>query len=187
MSTLTKRKSMKNSSKSKSRKTISKSRKTISKSRKTKKQSGGKKYKPMMCSQAIVGIARGECMEKHCTGSKQHKDNMKKLLQLNYQHDSIVAKKCNLRIDSTGVYAVTDEDFKCNREQRKGKLFETILKLEDETSTHKCEEKHCAKEEKIGDDCMDLGEEQCRIKYKDMIENIQKTKKKKILPLDKCI
>ena len=80
----------------------------------------------------------------------------------------------------------TDKDYKCNNEQRKGKLFKSILKLEDETSTTKCEEKNCAKVNYM-DDCIDLGEEQCRIKYKDLIENIEKTKKKKILPLSDCM
>jgi hypothetical protein len=178
MTTLTKRKT--NSQK------ISKS-KFKSKSRKTKNQKGGKKYEPMLCSQSIVGIPRGECMEKYCTGSQKYKDNMKKLSKLNYLQDANVAKKCNLKFDETGVFAVTDEDYKCNSEQRKGKLFETILKLEKETATRKCEEKYCTKEDKMGDDCMDLGEEQCRIKYKDLIENIEKTKKKKILPLADCM
>jgi DNA-binding beta-propeller fold protein YncE len=153
----------------------------------TNKQSGGKKYKIMQCSQVIVGIPRSECLTKHCTGTKKFKNNMKKLSKLNYQHDKFVAKTCNLKFDKTGVFAETEEDYKCNSEQRKGKLFETILKLEKETSYRKCEEKHCAKEDKMDIDCMDLGEEQCRIKYKDLIENIEKTKKKKILPLADCM
>jgi hypothetical protein len=168
---------------------VSTKRKTISKSksRKTKIQSGGKKYEIMQCSQAIVGVPRMECMKKHCTGSKKYKDDVKKLSKLNYQFDKFVGKQCNLKFDKYGVYPETDEDYKCNSAQRKGKLFKSILKLEEETSTRKCEEKNCTKEDKMGDDCMDLGEEQCRIKYKDLIENIEKKKKKKILPLADCL
>jgi hypothetical protein len=169
----------------KSRKSSFKS-KTNTKSRKSKNQKGGKKYEIMQCSQEIVNLPRMDCLKKNCTGTKKYKDNVKKLSKLNYQHDKFVAKTCNLKFNKSGVYVETDEDYKCNREQRKGKLFESILKLEDETSTSKCEEKHCAKVNYM-DDCIDLGEEQCRIKYKDLIENIEKTKKKKILPLSDCM
>ena len=174
---------------SKKRKNVSKSKKSkkSKKSIKTKSQSGGKKYKPMLCSQSIVNLPRMDCLEKHCTGTKKYKDDIKKLAKLNYQHDAFVAKKCNLKFDKSGVYADTEEEYKCNSDQRKGKLFETILKLEKETATRKCEEKHCANEDKNSVDCMDLGEEKCREKYKDLIENMEKTKNKKILPLEKCL
>jgi hypothetical protein len=66
-------------------------------------------------------------------------------------------------------------------------LFEKILKLEEQISTRDCDKKNCKKEGLIADDCIDLGEEQCRIKYKDLIETMQKTKGKKILPLADCM
>ena len=54
---------------SKKRINVSKSKKS-KKSIKTKSQSGGKKYKPMLCSQSIVNLPRMDCLEKHCTGTK---------------------------------------------------------------------------------------------------------------------
>jgi len=171
-------------------KTLSKSKsssKSKSKSRKTKNQKGGEKYKEIWCSQSIVGIPRGDCSKKYCTGNKKYKDGMKKLSKLNYEHDKFVAKTCNIKFDKYGVYPETDEEYKCNSDQRKGKLFETILKLEKDTSIHKCLENNCAKGDKMADDCMDLGEQLCRIKYKDVIENVKKTKKQTILPLEECM
>ena len=41
-------------------------------------------------------------------------------------------------------------------------------------------------EDDISDDCIDLGEVKCREKYKDLIETMRKTKKRKILPLEEC-
>lgn len=173
---------------SQKRKNISKS-KTSSKFRKTKNQNGGKKYKEIWCSQSIVNIPRMECIKKHCTSSKKYKDAVIKLAKLNKEYDEFVSKKCNIRInyDYGGeLWPETDEQHKCSSEQRKSKLFKNILKLEKEVSIHKCEDKHCAKEKKYKDECTDLGEEQCRIKYKDLIENMKKTKNKKILSLKKC-
>jgi len=65
------------------------------------------------------------------------------------------------------------------------------LKLEKEIADqdkvfNDCRDKHCKKVNYL-DDCMDLGEEKCRIKYKDLIENIKKTKKQQILPLADCM
>ena len=158
-----------------------------SRSRKVKNQKGGKKYKTMWCSQAIVNLPRMDCLKKHCTGTKKYKDDVKKLVKLNKQHDKFVSKKCNIKIDTLGELSPeTPEQWKCNSIQRKGKLFKNILKLEKETSTSKCEEKNCANVNYMHD-CIDLGEEQCRIKYKDVIENIKKTKKKTILPLEECL
>ena len=154
--------------------------------KKRKIQSGGKKYKEMLCSQSIVNIPRMDCLKKHCTGTKKYKDDVKQLSKLNYQHDKSVAKKCNIKFDKYGVYPETPEDYKCNSDQRKSKLFKRILKLEDETSTNKCEEKNCSKVNYMFD-CIELGEEKCRIKYKDLIETIRKTKKKTILPLADCL
>jgi hypothetical protein len=156
------------------------------KSRKSKTQKGGKKYKTMWCSQAIVNLPRMDCLKKNCIGSQTYKNKVKKLSQLNYEHDKFVAKKCNFKFDKYGVHPITDEDYKCNSEQRNNKLFKNILKLENETSYTKCEKKHCSKVSYM-DDCIDLGEEQCRDKYKDVIETIRKTKKRKILPLEECM
>ena len=50
--------------------------------------------------------------------------------------------------------------------------------------------KHCKKEGLIADDCMDLGEEKCRIKYNDLIESMRTIKKKKMrvqVPIYKVI
>jgi len=158
-----------------------------SRSRKVKNQKGGKKYKTMWCSQAIVNLPRMDCLKKHCTGTKKYKDDVKKLVKLNKQHDKFVSKKCNIKIDALGELSPdTPEQWKCNSIQRKSKLFKNILKLEKEISTSKCEEKNCANVNYMHD-CIDLGEEQCRIKYKDVIENIKKTKKKTILPLEACL
>lgn len=161
--------------------------KSNKKSRQSKTQKGGKKYKTMWCSQAIVNLPRMDCLEKNCTGSKTYKDNLQKLANLNKQYDAFVSKKCNLKLSkSVEVLPETEADYACNSAQRKGKLFKTILKLENETSIDKCEEKHCAKEDDISDDCIDLGEIKCREKYKDLIETMRKTKKRKILPLEEC-
>jgi hypothetical protein len=153
------------------------------------KQSGGKKYKTIWCSQSIVNLPRMDCLKKKCGfDSKKYKDDLKKLAALNKQHDKFVAKTCNIPTNKYGeLLPDTPEQWDCNSKERKGKLFNEILNLEKEISTRKCEEKHCKKEGIVEDDCMDLGEEQCRIKYKDLIENIRKTKKRKILPLDVCM
>jgi len=152
---------------------------------KTNLQQGGKKYKEVWCSQSIVNLPRMECLKKNCTGSKEYKDNIKKLEKLNKHYDTMVSKKCNIKM-SSGKYGElepeTDEQWNCLRSQRKDKLFKTILNLENKTDMHKCEKKHCKKLNYI-DDCMDLGEEECRTKYKDVIEK----QKQKILPLEKCL
>jgi hypothetical protein len=157
------------------------------KSTKTKKnlQQGGKKYKEVWCSQSIVNLPHMKCLKKNCTGSKEYKDNIKKLEKLNKHYDTMVSKKCNIKM-SSGKYGElepeTDEQWNCLRSQRKDKLFKTILNLENKTDMHKCEKKHCGNLNYI-DDCMDLGEAECRKKYKDIIEK----QKQKILPLEKCL
>ena len=158
----------------------------LSKRVKTKKnlQKGGK-YKKIWCSQSIVNLPRMECLKQNCTGSKEYKDNIKKLAKLNKQYDTMVSKKCNIKMPTSKYDELspeTDEQWDCLRSQRKDKLFKTILKLEKETNFDKCEKKHCGKLDYI-DDCEDLGEEECRKKYKDIIEN----QKQKILPLEKCL
>ena len=157
--------------------------KTRKRVRRTKLRGG--KYKEIWCSQSIVNLPRMECLKKNCTGTKKYKDNVKKLAKLNKQYDTMVSKKCNIKM-SPGKYAEltpeTDEQWDCFRSQRKDKLYKTILKLENETNTHKCEKKHCGKLNYM-DDCMDLGEEECRKKYKNVIEK----QKQKILPLEKCL
>lgn len=153
------------------------------------KQTGGKKYKKMWCSQAITNLPRMDCLEKKCmVGSKKYKDDLKKLAKLNQQHDKFVAKKCNIPTDKYGELCPdTPEQWECNRAQRNTPLFKDILKLEEQISYFDCDKKNCKKEGLIADDCMDLGEEECRIKYKDLIENMRKTKKRKILPLEDCM
>jgi hypothetical protein len=127
-----------------------------------------------------------DCLEKNCTGTQTYKDNLQKLANLNKQYDAFVAKKCNLKLSKYGeVLPETEADYACNSAQRKEKLFKTILKLENETSINKCEDKYCSKLDYM-DDCIDLGEVKCREKYKDLIETIRKTKKKNILPLEEC-
>jgi len=157
-----------------------KSRKRV---RRTKLRGG--KYKEIWCSQSIVNLPRMECLKKNCTGTKKYKDNFKKLAKLIKQYDTMVSKKCNIKKSSDKYFELapeTDEQWDCLRSQRKDKLFKTILKLENETNTHKCEKKHCGKLNYI-DDCMDLGEEECRKKYKNVIEK----QKQKIFPLEKCL
>lgn len=161
-------------------------RKTKRKLKRTKKiRLKGGKYKKVWCSQSIVNLPRMECVKKNCTGTKKYKDNVKKLAKLNKQYYTMVSNKCNIKI-TPGKYGEldpeTDEQWDCLRSQRKTKLFKTLLKLEDETSLQKCEKKHCG-ELNYMDDCIDLGEEECRKKYKDIIEK----QKQKILPLKKCL
>ena len=136
-----------------------------------------------------MNLPRVDCLEKNCTGTQTYKDNLQKLANLNKQYDAFVAKKCNIKKDKYGdIYPETEEDFACNSAQRKkSNLFKTILKLEKKTNTRKCGEKHCAKEDNISDNCIDLGEVKCREKYKDLIETMRKTKKKNILPLEECM
>lgn len=172
--------------KNKKSKTISKS-----KTKKTKNQSGGKKYKykEMWCSQSIVNLPRMDCLNKNCF-TKKYKDSEKKLLKLKKEYDAFVSKKCNIKFTKDYGYnelnPKTPEELECSNTQRKGKLFKNILKLEDEINFTPCEKKHCGKLDYISD-CIDIGEEECRIKYKDVIENMRKTKKRTILPLEKCM
>ena len=157
------------------------------KSRKNKKtRGGGKQTKNIVCSQEIVNLPRMDCLQKNCF-TKKYKDSEKKLVKLNKQHDAFVAKTCNIEIlKNYELNPKTDEQWNCLRDQRKGKLFKNILKLEKEINFTPCEKKHCSKLDYM-DKCIDLGEEQCRIKYKDVIENIRKTKKKNISPLEECV
>ena len=160
--------------------------KTISKSRQHKKTGGGKQNKTIVCSQEFVNLPRMDCLNKNCF-TKKYKDSEKKLVKLNKQHDAFVAKTCNIEISKNyQLNPKTPEQWDCNNSQRKGKLFENILKLEDEINFTPCEKKHCGKLDYM-DKCIDLGEEQCRIKYKDVIENIRKTKNKIISPLEECV
>ena len=77
------------------------------------------------------------------------------------------------------------EQYACSSEQRKGPLFQNILKLEEETSTRACEEKYCGDLHYLRD-CVILGEEKCRLKYKDLIESQEKKRKIKMESLERC-
>jgi len=141
-----------------------------SKSPRGKKQGG--KYKEMMCSQAIVSAARVKCWKKCKT--KKYMADEKALLKMNKQYDAFLAKTCK------------DDDYECIQKNRKGNpLFDQIIQLEAKSGkmSDACMSKHCTKEE-LGrlNVCIDLGEEQCRAKYADLI----KKSKKKILPLADC-
>ena len=157
-------------------------------------QKGGKtqkskKYKALTCSQAILSLKRGDCLTEKCgLNSKKYKDGLKQLAAANKAYNKMYAKTCKVKKNVYGeLEAVTPEQFACSDKSRKSKLFKNILALEKSTSLFPCEKKHCSQHEAIIDDCADLGEEQCRLKYKDLIAEIQKTKKTKILPLEKCL
>ena len=99
----------------------------------------------------------------------------KALLKMNKQYDAFLAKTCK------------DDDYECIQKNREGNpLFDKLIKFEGAIGKYKdaCMSKHCTKEE-LGrlDVCIDLGEEQCRAKYADLI----KKSKKKILPLADCM
>jgi hypothetical protein len=139
--------------------------------KRTYKKQGGK-YKEMMCSQAIVNEATRKCWEKCKT--KKYMADEKALLKMNKQYDAFLAKTCK------------DDDYECIQKNRKGNpLFDQIIQLEAKSGkmSDACMSKHCTKEE-LGrlNVCIDLGEEQCRAKYADLI----KKSKKKILPLADC-
>jgi len=142
------------------------------------------KYEPILCANTIVNLPTKECSVKHCTSSKQYKDNVKKLTKLNKQYYASVAKKCKIDIDNYDMGEKwTPEQMKCDFAQQKTTLYKNMLKLENQTDISNCIDTHCLKEKNIADDCIEMEEEQCRIKYKDIIEN----SKQKILPIDKCV
>ena len=149
----------------------------MAKTRKNKKRlRGGKKYKELWCSQSIVNIPRMECFKKKCGFKAGFKDKKsKKLHKLNKQYDKFLDKEC-------GLFKLEHDKWEdCAQRNRDGnKLFEQIRKLEHEQSV--CENK-CKSHSDIMDDCMELGEQQCRIKYKDLISK----QKRKIIPIEKCL
>ena len=142
---------------------------------KNRKNGGRGKYKDMWCSQAIVSQARVKCV-KTCRKKKQYKADTKKELQLNKQYDAFLAKTCK----------ADDDDSGCIQKNREGNpLFDQIIKLERKNGKFMdtCMSKECSKDElERLQDCINLGEEQCRAKYADLI----KKSKKKILPLEVC-
>jgi hypothetical protein len=152
------------------RKTLKKQRKPRKRTYK-KKQKGGKE---MICSQAIVSAARVKCV-KICKKKKEDIANEKALVKLNKQYDAFLAKMCKA------------EDYECIQKHREGNpLFDKIIKLEAKSGKMRdaCMNKQCTKEELNRlDDCIDLGEEQCRVKYADLI----KKSKQNILPLKDCM
>jgi hypothetical protein len=143
------------------------------KKRTYKKQRGGR-FKEMLCSQAIVSAARVKCV-KTCKKKKEDMANEKEMAKLNKQYDAFLAKTCKA------------DDYDCIQKHREGNpLFDQIIKLEAKGGKMRdaCMKKHCSKDELNRlDHCIDLGEEQCRVKYADLI----KKSKKKILPLADCL
>jgi len=143
------------------------------KKRTYKKHRGGR-YKEMLCSQAIVSAARVKCV-KTCKKKKEDMANEKEMAKLNKQYDAFLAKTCKT------------DDYDCIQKHREGNpLFDQIIKLEAKGGKMRdaCMKKHCSKDELNRlDYCIDLGEEQCRVKYADLI----KKSKKKILPLADCL
>lgn len=148
-------------------------RKKTCKIKKKRTRGGGSRYKEMWCSQAIVSAARVKCV-KTCRKNKQYKADTKEERKLNKQYDDFLAKTCK------------DDDYDCIQTNRQGNpLFTKIIKLEKKNGKFmdKCMHQHCSKDELVRlDDCIDLGEEKCRVKYADLI----KKSKKKILPLEVC-
>jgi len=138
------------------------------------------------CSQTMVNFPRMECLKKNCTGSKKYKADKKKLAQLNRTYDKGVAKKCNIEMGKNGeLLPNCEQQYACLGKERKGPLFQNILKLEDETSTRACEEKYCGDLDYLWD-CINLGEQKCRLKYKDLIESQEKQRKIKMESLERC-
>ena len=152
------------------------SRKTLKTQRKLKKKTktykkGG--YKEMLCSQAIVSQARANCWKKCKT--KKYVADEKALVKMKKQYEAFLSKMCKA------------EHYDCIQTHREGNpLFDKIITLENKIgkNSDECIRKHCTKEELNRlDTCIDLGEEQCRVKYADLI----KKSKKKILPLEVCM
>jgi hypothetical protein len=138
------------------------------------------------CSQTMVSFPLGDCMKKNCTGSKKYKADMKKLTQLRTKDKGNVAKKCNIDVDKYGeLWPEGEEQYDCLGKERESPLFQNILKLEKETSKRACEEKYCGDLDYFSD-CVDLGEEKCRLKYKDLIESQEKKRKIKMESLERC-
>jgi hypothetical protein len=153
-------------------------RKTLKRQRKLKKRTYKRKkggFKEMWCSQAIVSAPLTTCV-KICKKKKEDIADEKALAKLNKQYDAFLAKTCKA------------DDFECVQKNREGNpLFDQIIQLEANIGKNKdaCMKKNCDKKKlhRILDDCIDLGEEQCRVKYAALI----KKSKKKILPLADCL
>ena len=141
---------------------------------KRKHRGGIGRYKEPRCSQKIVSEARIKCV-KICRQTKKSIANEKELLRLNKNYDAYILKMCK-----------ADDNYDCIQKHREGDpVFEELIRLESATGEYdeSCRNKHCTKEELNRlDDCIDLGEEQCRIKYDKLI----KKSKHKILPLAEC-
>ena len=142
------------------------------KKRTYKRKKGG--FKEMWCSQAIVSAARVKCV-KTCKKKKEDMANEKEMAKLNKQYEAFLAKTCKA------------DDYDCIQKHREGNpTFDQIIKLEAKGGKMRdaCMKKHCSNDELNRlDHCIDLGEEQCRVKYADLI----KKSKKKILPLADCL
>jgi len=139
------------------------------------------------CSQTMVSFPLGDCMKKNCTGSKKYKADMKKLTQLKRVGKKSIAKKCNIEVDKYGeLWPEGEEQYDCLGKDRESPFFQNILKLEKETSsTRACKEKYCGDLDYFSD-CADLGEEKCRLKYKDLIEAQEKKRKIKMASFERC-
>lgn len=160
--------------------------KTRQKGKSTK--AGGRRTRTKFpnCSQSMVSLAQEDCVKKHCPVTKKYKADKKKLAQLNTELNKAVAKTCNIEQDEYGeIWPEGEKQYACSSEQRKGPLFENILKLEKDTSTFACRAKNC-KDVDYRSDCIDLGEEKCRQKYDGLIKSLEKKKKIKMASLEIC-
>jgi hypothetical protein len=161
----------------------------FSSTRKMKRRGGGggDSMKKKNCSQTMVVYPLSDCVKKHCIDSKHHKQLAKLIAKLKHQYDTETSKKCNIKPDESGeLFPKTEDQWKCYEEQHDSAAFQNILKLRREAEVLPCQEKHCAAVDYLAD-CVVLGEEKCRIKYKDLIARIEKKKKIKMSPLDVCL
>jgi len=142
--------------------------------KRTYKKQGGRN-KELWCSQSIHREPLTKSV-KICRKKKENSAIEKEMAKLNKEYYAFLDKTCKA------------DDYVCRQKHREGNpLFDHLIKLETKSGKMlgACINKYCNRKEldRLLDDCIHLGEEQCRIKYADLI----KKSKKKILPLEKCI
>ena len=89
------------------------------------------------------------------------------MAKLNKQYDAFLAKTCKA------------DDYDCIQKHREGNpLFDHLIKLETKSGKmlDACINKYCNRKkiDRLLDDCIDLGEEQCRVKYSDLIKKVKR-------------
>ena len=132
----------------------------------------GGESKEVLCSQAIVNIPRLQCINKCKTPDYFIKENQ-------------ISKIDKLYGTQLKLNCKNNNDFDCNQKFREGKGKKLLDKLSQlEASLAICKDKNCKQYNDKLNDCVELGEEKCRIKYKKLIETLNP--RYKILPLDKC-